>query len=107
MENSNDNIAITKRLQNETYTVKDKWGFSEDFYIPKFNGTKHALEFGEKWHNDPKAIELLTKERARLLDNVKALREMGREDEAFYLASGQSQLVREALEEATKKDDKK
>lgn len=102
MENPIENNEIIKSLRENTYQVKNSWGFTEDVYIPKFNGTEHALEYGKKWQGDVKVIEMLTKERARLLDTVKALNDMGREDEAFYLASGQCQLVREALEIATK-----
>lgn len=67
--------------------------------IPKFKNTEHALSWGRA-HYTPEAIGALDSERAHLVDQFKILLAEGKESEALYLASGQAQFVREALEEA-------
>lgn len=68
--------------------------------IPAFKNTEHALTFGHEHRENPAIIQALQAERARLLAQVRGLMEAGKESEALYLASGQCQLVREALEGA-------
>lgn len=70
--------------------------------IPKFRNTEEALRFGQEHRGDQEMIEALRVSRKANLIAIRLLNLMGKEDQAFYLASGQSQLVREALEEATK-----
>lgn len=70
--------------------------------IPKFRNTEEAVRFGQEHRGDQEMIEALRLSRKANLIAVRLLNLMGKEDQAFYLASGQSQLVREALEEATK-----
>lgn len=60
--------------------------------------TKEAHGYGLSIKNNPLAIEALKKERAFLLDTVQKLLKEGKEAEALFLASGQSQFTREALE---------
>jgi len=67
--------------------------------IPKFNNTEEALVFGAA-HTSQAEIRLLRLERARLVEQFKKLFDSGKEKEALFLASGQAQFVREALEEA-------
>ena len=68
--------------------------------IPAFKNTEHALSYGHENRENPGIIQALRDERARLLVQVRELMEAGREGEALFLASGQCQLCREALEGA-------
>ncbi len=68
--------------------------------IPAFKNTEHALTFGHENRENPAIIQALRDERARLSGQVRELMEAERESEALYLASGQCQLCREALEGA-------
>ena len=70
--------------------------------IPQFKNTSEALQFGRDSKSNPEVIEALKISRKAHLIAVQILNAMGKENEAFYLASGQSQFIREALEEATK-----
>ena len=68
--------------------------------IPAFKNTEHALSYGHENRENPAIIQALQAERARLLVQVRELMEAGRDGEALFLASGQCQLCREALEGA-------
>ncbi len=74
--------------------------------IPAFKNTGEALEYGAAVRNMPEGglkvarLVLLRAERARLVQEGRDLMEAGREGDALFLLSGQSQFVREALEEA-------
>lgn len=70
--------------------------------IPQFKNTEDALQFGHQVRGNQDVIEALRSSREAHLIAVQILNRLGQEDVAFYLASGQSQLVREALEAATK-----
>lgn len=67
--------------------------------IPQFKNTEHALSWGRS-HYTPEAMQALESERAHLTDQFKILLAEGKDSEALFLASGQAQFVREALEEA-------
>lgn len=68
--------------------------------IPQFNNTEEALTFGKQYKGNLNMIDFLGQERQKLLVEVQKLMDIGKEAEALYLSSGQSQFVREALEEA-------
>jgi len=70
--------------------------------IPQFKNTEEALHFGKSYKGNLSMINYLGEERQRLLASVQRLLDEGKESEALHLASGQSQFVREALEEAEK-----
>jgi hypothetical protein len=69
--------------------------------IPKFKNTEHAIQWVRKNYTDS-IIPLLQNERQRLIEQFKFLISKNRESDALYLASGQAQFVREALQEAVK-----
>lgn len=68
--------------------------------IPQFKNTREALEYGQSIASDSQKIEELRLERERLSKEVRRLISLGEDEKALYLASGQSQFVREAMEEA-------
>ena len=76
--------------------------FSEAVKIPQFRNTEDAHQFGHRVRGDREVIKALQYNRAAYLCAVQILNQQGQDEAAFYLASGQSQLVREALEAATK-----
>jgi hypothetical protein len=67
-----------------------------------FKNTEHAIEYGKSIKGNKEALENLNDLRAYYVGKVAFLMEQGKHSEALFLASGQSQLSREALEEATK-----
>ncbi len=74
--------------------------------IPKFKNTEHALSWGRA-NSKPEVIEALQAERAELTEQFKTLLSEGKDSEALYLASGQAQFVREAMEEARRVSEEK
>lgn len=68
--------------------------------IPLFKNTEEALKYGASIAGNAEALAELKAERARLLAEVQAAKEAENWERALYLASGQSQLTREALEAA-------
>lgn len=70
--------------------------------IPQFKNTEEAINFGKLYRGNIAMINYLGEERQRLLAKIRSDMYNGREKEALYLASGQSQFIREALEEAEK-----
>ena len=71
-------------------------------FIPKFKNTGEALRYGQENKGNQKIINALRWARKAYLVVIRFLYFIGQENTAFYLASGQSQLVREALEAATR-----
>lgn len=69
--------------------------------IPKFKNTEHAIQWARKNYSKS-LIVLLQNERQKLTEQFKFLISKDRESEALYLASGQAQFVREAMQEAIK-----
>lgn len=74
--------------------------------IPHFKNTEHALEYGRSCKGIWLATFALAEKRRRLEKVVKFMSELGLISEAMYLASGQSQLCREALEAAERREPK-
>jgi len=68
----------------------------------EFKNTDEALIYGQSIKNDPQLIHLLREQREKLVKEVHLLMEKDKTTEALYLASGQAQFTREALEEALK-----
>ena len=67
----------------------------------RFKNTEEALQYGETIKHNQEKIEDLRQNRKFLLDRITELRKQGREGDALFLASGQYQFSREALEQAT------
>lgn len=65
----------------------------------KFKGTQEALAYGQSIKNDPQLIYILRKQWEKYSIQARQLMDDGKQDEALYLASGQLQFSREALEE--------
>lgn len=70
--------------------------------IPLFKNTEHAEQYGRENKGNGEVIALLKEEREKLTGVFKRLMKEGKEGQALYLASGQAQFIREAIEEATK-----
>ena len=66
----------------------------------KFKNTEHAMQYGQSIKNDQQAIKELKYHRQWLLNRVQRLKDSGQLQKALYLASGQAQFSREALEQA-------
>jgi len=66
----------------------------------KFKNTEHAIEYGKSIKNDQQAINKLKYHREWLENRANKFRESGQLKMALYLASGQLQFSREALEQA-------
>ncbi len=73
--------------------------------IPEFKNTNEALQYGEEIKCDKKLIRKLKKESKRVTRRFKKLMQQDNLKDAIYLASGQKQFVREALEEIEKMED--
>ena len=69
--------------------------------IPQFKNTEEALKFGQLYKGNLSMIDYLGQERNNLMIEFQRLLDNGKESEALYLASGQAQFIREALEAAT------
>lgn len=65
----------------------------------KFKNTEHAMRYGQSIRGNKEAIQELKHHRTWLVERVKRLKLAGRLNDAVYLASGQSQFSREALEQ--------
>lgn len=63
-----------------------------------FKNTHHALQYGQSIKGNKEAIEALKEHRLCLLDRIQGFIDRGNLKEALYLASGQGQFSREALE---------
>lgn len=67
-----------------------------------FKNTDAAIAYGQKIRGNQEKIDGLKDLRAYYVGRVSLLLVQGKEAEALHLASGQSQLTREAIEEAEK-----
>ncbi len=65
----------------------------------KFKNTEHAIQYGQSIRGNEKAIQELKHHRSWLVERVKRFKLAGQLKKAVYLASGQSQFSREALEQ--------
>lgn len=70
--------------------------------IPEMKNTHEALNYGKSIKGNVAAINVLKNERKNLIVKVQDLLNQGKDTEALYLASGQLQFTREALEIAIK-----
>lgn len=74
--------------------------------IPYFKNTEHALEYGRSCKGIWLATFALAEKRKRFERVIEFMGELGLVDEAIYLASGQNQFCREALEAAEGREPK-
>lgn len=68
--------------------------------IPQFANTNDAIAYGRLYKGSRPHIAALKRERRAIGRRIAALTASGDESAALYLASGQSQFVREACEAA-------